>query len=267
MVNFVEATDWLSKSQAVELQGGIFEPCSTKERLKRFVSSEHHNQQLLKITSFVQEKLLKSEGVEQQRYLQLAAALIKSEPNNAIVRLFDREIVKLRPEFTFEQADNQADYQKWQRYGLPDTIFRKHPEFCRFMQASGLDSQLKVTRDRLREIDSEPALLVKGEWMTWPELKAQFEPVYSKRYRETFLVHKETSEVYTYLDNGLGLEPHHPYLTENTPTSLLTDNDYAKVRDKAQLFIRPEEESLTAEERQIRNQGAPACAATGYILR
>ena len=219
MANFIEATKWLSDGQAIELKNGTFEKCTVKEKLQRFFYSDHENEQILKITSFVQDKLPKAKGEERQQYLQFAAALIKHEPDHKIIRIFDREIVKYRPQVVFEQTENQAALQKWLRNGLPPAIYQKHSDFCRFLESSGLLSQMKVTRDTVKEIDGEPALIVQGKWMKWPDLKDQFEAVYSKRYRETFIVHKQTYEVYTYLDNGRGLQPHHPYLTEQNPTS------------------------------------------------
>lgn len=152
-------------------------------------------------------------------------------------------------DYSLENHPKDAAYCKWIHYGMPPEMYNKHPEFCRFMEKSGLLSQMKVTKDKPMEIDGEPCILVKGEWMAWSKLHAEFEFVDSVRYHERFIVHRESRDVYTYLDNGKGLQPHHPYLTENNPTTVITEEEYEKVRAKALEFVRSGEENLSAEKR------------------
>lgn len=132
--------------------------------------------------------------------------------------------------------------------------FLKHPDFCRFLESSGLQSQIKITRDVLVEVDGQATLLVEGKIMAWPTIQEKFEAVYSKRYRETFLIDKQTRTTYTYLDNGKGLQPHHPFLTEATPLSQINDEEYNKVLASAQTFVREDEANLSADERNERNK-------------
>jgi hypothetical protein len=170
-----------------------------------------------------------------------------------ISKVFDRAIASYRPEYHFLHKENQIKFDKWKRSGQDALIYQNHPEFSSFMENSGIVSQMKVTRDTFKEIDGEPAITVNGEWMTWPVFKEKFKYVYSERFRETFVIGKD-NQVYTYLDNGKGLQLHHPYLTETTPTSLLSHTDFNKVLEKARLFVRAGEELLSAEQRAELNE-------------
>lgn len=188
--------------------------------------------------------------------LKLADAFVRCYGNTwngkDISQIFDRAVSAYRPEKQFLHNENQKKFDKWQRYGQDALIYHNHPEFSTFMENSGLLSQLKVTRDVFKEIGGEPAIKVNGEWMEWSDFKGLFKSVYSERYRETFVVSYD-NQVYTYLDNGKGLQLHHPYLTEKNPTSLLSQTDFAKVLATAHLFVREGEESLSQEERKKLN--------------
>ena len=143
---------------------------------------------------------------------------------------------------------------KWQAYGMPAEIYKKHPEFSRFVVKSPLLNQIKVTRDRSFESDGKAALLVEGKPMTWPELKNRFETAYSKKFDETFIVDRVTRDVYTYLDDGNGLQKHHPFLSNRKVISKINSEEFNGVLQCAQRFIRSGEEKLSAEERQKANQ-------------
>ena len=98
--------------------------------------------------------------------------------------------------------------------------------------------QLKVTRDTLKIIDKEPAILVEGAWVKRDDFLKRFKMVKST---EVFLIEKQTNEIFTYLDNGKGLEKHDPLnaLFFN-PISTLDPSDYLKILQVAQKFERPE---------------------------
>ena len=102
--------------------------------------------------------------------------------------------------------------------------------------------------------NGRPGLLVEGTWVKDEDLYERFSIEKSETYGGSFLVDKETREVYTYLDNGKGLQKHHPFLSSLTPISTLSKDEYLKTLKKAHEFIRPEEAHLTEEERNQRNQ-------------
>ena len=113
---------------------------------------------------------------------------------------------------------------------------------------------MKVTHDLPLEKFGEAGLIVEGHFMPWTQIKKNFECVYSPLYHEKFIVHKQTREVYTYLDNHKGLQNHHPFLTEMNPISVLDQNDYQKVWQKAKTFVRDDERNLLKAELEQKNE-------------
>jgi len=262
MLTISQAIHALSHGDMLQLSGSSFVEPNLKEKTHRFLCHSYDREQIQKIADFIKGRLENLQGEEKQSSLTLAEAFIQcyhsSWRGDRIASAFDRAIAQHRPQNSFAHPKNQQRYQKWLRYGMPEAIYRLHPEFCSFMETSGLLSQMKVTRDTVKEVDGEPAILVQGSWTRWTEFQERFEAVFSRRYKETFIVNKKTSEVYTYLDNGKGLEPHHPYLTGcSNSISTLNDLDYEKVLKKAHEFIRPGEENLSQEERQKLNATRP----------
>lgn len=258
MINISKATTLFSQGRTLQLNGNELVICSHKERIYRFFSPDHHCQQIKAIAAFIEKKLQEAQNPEEKgEYLRLADAFVKRHGTEwyggKIVQAFDRTIAQHRPNVGFAHPVNQVTYQKWLRNGYASEIYQKYPQFCTFLETSGLLSQMKVTRDTILEIEGEPAILVEGEWTKWSTLQTLFEPRASKQYGERFIVHKQTADVYTYLDNTKGLQKHHPYVTENTPISTLTDEDYRRVIENAHTFIRPGEEHLSPEERQRLN--------------
>jgi hypothetical protein len=149
---------------------------------------------------------------------------------------------------------NQTGLHRWQAYEMPLNMYQEHPEFCRFLEKTPLLNQIKVARDRPFVWEGEAALLVDGQPAKWSELKNRFEAVYSRRFDEPFIVDKATLQVYTYLDNGLGLQKHHPYLSGRKVISKLSPEEVEARLRNAYRFIRPGEEVLASEERELRNR-------------
>lgn len=261
MSNLTEAISWFSQGESVQLQDNQFAISSTKERIYRFFSKNYDTQQIKAIADLIQKQLQKAPQ-EREEYLRLAAAFITRHQNDwfggRIAEIFDRAISPFRKTAEFVHPANREKYQKWVRYGMPPEIYIKHPHFCSFLEMSGLLSQMKVTRDTIREIDGEPAILVDGKWTRSSQLKELFKVRKSLRYNnETFLIHKQTNMVYTYLDNGKGLQRHHPYITENRPISILNEEKYQRLIRSAKTFVRPGEEHLSEEQRQRLNASRP----------
>lgn len=253
--NISAAIDLVNRGKTLQLTENHLVECSYTARIRRLFSKGHHIQQVEAITAFIGSQFIKAKSPEEKAaYLQLADGFIRYHRNDRgagkVVQVFDRIVAPHRSKVEFMHPVNCAKHQKWVSNGLPEEIYQKHPSFCMFLEQSGLVSQIKITRDTVREIDGEAALLVEGIWTKWSDLDASFEARYSRRYQEMFVVHKHTIDVYTYLDNGKGLQKHHPYISEDTPLSTLNEDDYQRVLEKAHLFVRPGEEDVSVEERQ-----------------
>lgn len=223
--------------------------CGRFEQLKRFLLPGYDKQEIQAIADYLLKNLQDTQKGDAN--LLLANAFVnrfeKTLNGDKISQIFDRAVAQFRQQKNFFHIGNKKNMVRWVRYGQDISIYKNHPEFCTFMETSGLLSQIKVTRDKFIEIDGEPALKVTGRWIKWSDFKNQFKAVYSARYNETFIVHQD-NQVYTYLDNGKGLQLHHPFLSERTPTSILNNQEYEKVLEKAQTFVRPGEENLNMEE-------------------
>jgi hypothetical protein len=214
------------------------------------------NEKIQLIAAAIQDKLFS--GEDRDKYLLESDAFIKKYrfhfKGSKIAKAHDRAVMQFRPAAHFFFKENQKSYKKWQTYEMPEEIYKYHPEFCQFLESSSLLSQMKVTKDRPFEIENEAAILVEGQAMKWSQIDKKFEYVYSKRFDEKFIVEKATRHIYTYLDDGKGLQKHHPYLGEKKIISKLTAEEYEQVQKSARLFIRPEEASLSCEERESENQ-------------
>lgn len=142
---------------------------------------------------------------------------------------------------------------KWQAYEMPMQIYKNHPEFCRFLESSPLLNQIKVTRDRPFELEGQAAILVEGKPMKWPELKHRFETAYSKKFDEKFIIDRSSRHVYTYLDDGNGLQKHHPFLSERKVIGKINAEELKELSKCARQFVRAGEAGLTLEERRQLN--------------
>ncbi|HEV8052012.1 MAG TPA: hypothetical protein VGP47_05920 [Parachlamydiaceae bacterium] len=242
------------QNSTVQLKRGKIVPCSFAEKIKRYFSSSHDKNEIQAVADHIFNEIRNSENPNS--FLPIANAFViryaETRNGEKISQIFDRKVGAISPDHKLLHNANQSRIKKWQRYGQDPLIYQRHPEFCNFMETSGLLSQIKVTQDAFQEIDGEAAIKVNSQWMKWSDFKNQFEAVFSERYNETFIVHTD-NQVFTYLDNGKGLQPHHPFLTENTPTSVINDEDYTKVLLKARTFIRKGEEDLNPAELDKRN--------------
>lgn len=258
MLNIRQAACGMYNNQTLALKDGQFVRCDVKETAKRVLMAGHDKKQIRAIAQFIQNKLAVAQDSEKQDYLELANAFVKcysrSLHGDKIAQVFDRNIVVYKDQIDFANAENKSSFSKWVRNGMPESLYHKHQDFCQFIEASGLLSQMKVTRDTAKEINGEPSIIVNGKWMPWSEIKKNFEYVDSVRYHERFVVHKESRLVYTYLDNGKGLQQHHPFTSEMAPTTVLNDEEYGRVLATAHKFVRPGEEELSLEKRAELNQ-------------
>lgn len=247
--------DLLSLNDLLRQNGCTVQSSSFLEKAQNFFFPSYAKAQIQAVADKILTDL--KNPVIKDDTLKLADAFIRcferSWQGEQITQIFDRTIAPYRHEYGFMHKENISRFDKWQRYGQDPLIYQRHPEFCTFMENSGLLSQMKITRDTFKEIDGEAAIVVEGEWMKWADFKVRFKVIYSERYREAFIIGID-NQVYTYLDNGKGLQPHHPYLTETTPASTLSNTDYEKVLERARLFVRDGEEQLSTSEHEELNR-------------
>lgn len=222
-----------------------FFPCYRKSKVEEIANS-------------ILQKLSQEPSSKRGELLKLGERLISRYGKAALLKKslkrFDRALAPYKENIEYQNRENQTAFEKWVRAGQPPEIFRDHPLFASFLEKSQILSQMKVTRDQVRLIDQVPKLWVEDRWLSLEELENRFELIYSKLYGQLFVVEKETRCVYTYLDNGKGLQKHHPFLSTTTPISKLEENDYQKTLAKAKEFIRPEETDLSSEEREEKNK-------------
>ena len=175
---------------------------------------------------------------------------------SSLIKL-DHELAKLRKELNkrkiFKVKPNKINFKKWKMYEFDEDIFINYPEFANYLHQSNLLGQIKVTRDKIRLIENQPAILVNSHWMTFDIFKNSFKVQHDAALRENFICNAVTDEIYTYLDTGAGLVPHHPYKAGlDHEISYLSLEDYQKTLRCARLFVRAEESNLPQEELQIR---------------
>ncbi len=226
----------------------------THDRWDSFLRPLDLQKEVQKVTQFFNTHIQSSE----KDMMALADAFILRYASNPltkkILQVFDRNVALLRPTIQYLHPGNQENFNKWQKSRQPTEIFHRFPKFVEFLKKSRILNQIKISKDLISLKDGKPGLLVEGVWHTEDELQKRFSIEKSNIYKEPFLIDRETREVYTYLDNGKGLQKHHPYLSAHTPISTLDEQEYLKTLQKAHEFIRPEEAHLSIEERQELNQ-------------
>ncbi len=223
-------------------------------RFKHFVDPQFHSQQILDIILLVKDRLGQS-----PEYLELGEQILhRYRRDNSVKNIlidFDRVLGLHREELFYARKENQQSLAKWRKAKQDDEIFKRHPEFTRFLENSKLLSQIKITRDQIRIIDREPAILVKGVWTKETQLHERFHYEFSKTYDQMFIVETATNEVFTYLDNQKGLQKFHPVKTPlSKPISTLSEEEYVKTLETAQKFCRPGEAAPSPETLASRNQ-------------
>ncbi|MEI8366201.1 MAG: hypothetical protein WCF65_07260 [Parachlamydiaceae bacterium] len=255
-MNISEKSHWFFQNEILEIKDNQIVKVDINEKIVRTIFSHYDKKCIKKIADFIKEKLTGAKGSRKYQYSMLADAFIfryrDSWNGGEIAKAFDRAIAPQREELIFHHAENDKTCKKWKQYGMPLGIYHEHPEFCSFLETSGLLSQMKVTKDRMIMLDGEPAIRIGSDdqYIKWTEIKNRFEITYSSQFSENFITEKMTGDVYTYLDNGKGLQKHHPYLTVNSPISFVNEEDYNKILTKAREFIRSDEDHLLPERRE-----------------
>jgi hypothetical protein len=246
--NCLQATNWLNNSEEIRLVNGKFVKAEFFDLLSAKLQPTKQSEEIKKIFDFLDRQHIRSAPAK-KIFADLSNLLIKNCNSNLITNKiaerFEASIVRKGIKSDYVNTNNLNHLKKWQRNGQPKEIFQKYPEFYGYLEKSGILSQLKITRDTVREIDGNPCLLVEGSWTKLSILQQTFKTVYSSKYQENFLLHNVTGKTYSYLDNGKGLEIHHPYESDLKPISHLHDHEYEELLKEAKLFIRPEDEKLS----------------------
>ena len=265
VTNIQRATHWLSRGEDLKVENGVFFKETRLESFYRCIDSGINDRRVEQVVQRIKtllDNVNHKPGNEKARKhcTKLADAVILkyqgfgcSKKIQQILKHFDRSLAKLRQEPEFLYKDNQIAYDKWKRCGYPLSIFVEHPDFCDFLFSSQLLSQMKITRDTIEERDGEPCILVEGQWTEWSRIKERFHIEDSPEYKEKF-IRDNCYNVYTYLDNGLGLQVHHPYRDGQKPISHLGDNEVDQLQTIARKFVRADEVNLSEQERTEHNK-------------
>lgn len=219
---------------------------------------EKVSSEALKNIQFIENQLDKLNNDE--HFLRVGNALIKRFKKNPklkphLLRL-DHKFANLRllagENKHFTLKENSISFKKWEGYGFDPEIFYDHPEFVEFLFRSTLASQIKVTRDVPKIIHGEPAIRMGEGWLTFTKLRENFEMRYRPEYADKALFHKQTGQVFTYLDTGEGLTQLDPFKNAmKKPVSRLSNYEYEKTLEVAKKFVRDGE---NIEDRQENNK-------------
>lgn len=231
------------------------------DKIRHFFNPKDYAAEVRQIVTLATTALKGAEGDDRKELIEIADAYIIQHGSQKkvakILKAFDRQLHGYRDTPYYTHPDNKSQFNKWTRASQPEEIFHQFPKFAEFLHGSKLLSQIKTTRDSLQMRGDEPAMLVEGEWMRASQVMAKFHIENSPTYQTQFVT-DSTGQVYTYLDNGLGLQKYHPYQTiGSVPISTLREEQIGIVREKANQFIRSEEKDLTQEERNEKNSERP----------
>lgn len=231
----------LSQTVVYNKTQDLFESADWKEKAKRLFVPGYASRETMLLAELIKQKLESSLITPEfkDEYKKIFRTLIKRNPKHTKLSNLEKVLCQAHQDLPFSHPKNTAALAKWERNGHDATIFRNHPEFAKFMFDSNLLSQMKISEDEIRLIEGEPHILVEGKWTSGTTLQERFYFETSPRYKEVFILDKATTEVYTYLGNGQGLQKHHPYLTTAlTPIQILSEEKYQVVLEKAKLFNR-----------------------------
>ncbi|SCA63355.1 hypothetical protein SCG7086_AP_00190 [Chlamydiales bacterium SCGC AG-110-P3] len=261
MNNALQAIQWLENSQSISILDGQFVQDGFGTRFRRWLNPTYNTDLIQQVVHKIQLALPTSTFADEQKaFARIGDLCINKHQRNVRMtkqlKALDRILVQFREENPLQHTANKQALAKWERYGFRQDVFFDHPEFAEWLLSTPVASQMKVTRDDIELVEGIPALRVEGELFPFSLLQERFSVETAPAFKEKFIVDRRTRDVYTYLDNGLGLQKHHPYLaTLPAPISTLSEADYQTTLDMARRHIRAEEMDLSAEERASRNEG------------
>ncbi|MBS0625303.1 MAG: hypothetical protein JSS32_04565 [Verrucomicrobia bacterium] len=230
---------------------GQLSQASCGRRIKHALSPNYHFEEVQKIVLFIND-CLQQHQPRTVEHLALGEALIErykgERTTGPIFREFDRALAPYRARLEYHFPENAKEFAKWQKGRLNEQVFQEFPHFVQFLKDSKILNQIKASRDQIQIIEREPAILVEERWVKKEQIYTRFKIEHSEKFNQTFLMEKSTGRVFTYLDNGRGLQPHHPALTPfDRPISVLQPDDYQKIKACAEKFQRTDDPSPEAE--------------------
>lgn len=252
ITNYQQALNWVKEGQEISFSNGKLVQLGFLDALTFKYIPSYQADHVSRLVTFF-EKQAWGKRTEKNLLHNLSDSFIQRcnsgfSNTKDLIAGYERRLVARGIKSNYLNQSNLVAFSKWQRNALPDKIFHKHPYFYDYLETTGLLSQIKITQDTLIEKSGEPGLLVNGAWTPLSSLKDTFEAVDSPQYGEKFYVHKISRKVYSYLDNGLGLEIHHPYLDGLKPISNLKEKEFQYALIKARAFIRPGDKRLTQKQ-------------------
>ena len=284
--NYPNIVNWLKTGHSISLKNDGFVKDNWKVRLKKFFNPNFRNRETLKVIDYINGKF-KNTPEPNTDLVKLGNAFIlkhrKSKKLNEGLLRLDHLMGNIRASnkelFDCERylmKTNKIRLNKWQKASQNEEIFYKHYDFIKYLFETPLASQIKVTRDVIKENeDGEPVIPVEikkiehGELVTeikqlpFSEFQEHFNCVHDKKYGEKVIVDK-VNNIYTYLDTRKGMVMHDPYEAKSVPPpviSQLSQQDYAKTLEVARKFIRKDEKDLSETDRKECNKNR------NYILQ
>ncbi|MCB1136874.1 MAG: hypothetical protein KDK78_11450, partial [Chlamydiia bacterium] len=151
----------------------------------------------------------------------------------------------------YNQPANRSAFEKWIKRGFPPEIFRDYPEFCAMLERPHQDTVIHKIGETLRWQDGTGYVRVDGDWTSIEDFQQRFQCAHSRKYAETFVVDRQTEEVYSYL-GARGFTAFHPYeFKELKPLLYINADEVASVQELGRRFKRP------AGARSTRDQPLP----------
>lgn len=126
MVNLVDATQWLTNRETIEIKDKTFVKCGFGRRIYLWLDPKEKEQQIQKIADCIWAHVVSQAepGVCQQ----LATAFITCYKNDRqaskIIKTFERQVAQNFPEATYLHSQNKTAYQKWIKNGNDPLIFK-----------------------------------------------------------------------------------------------------------------------------------------------
>lgn len=250
-LSFLDAASFLSAGTSIHVSNSQnLIKNSLKENLYQFFKPQKKTDAVIKVIELVKSQM-QSLKTHEKELLSLGDAILKRYKDvkklSSVLQSLDHTLAISRKKFEhsnlFQINKNQDLMKKWVSYGFDETIFINHPEFAQFLMNSTLASQIKITRDTVHQVNGMPAILVEGCLTGYDDLVQRFEYKYVKEFQEILIHEKETGNVYTYLDNGRGLELFHPYKEGlNKPIGKISHEQYLQTLELSQKFVRTTDE-------------------------
>lgn len=173
---------------------------------------------------------------------RLIGICVKKKVNLDDVKMLDRKLHA--QDHAFQIPENQRNFARWKKWHFDPQVFLDHYDFAKYLLDSPLGNQMKIYKEPFEIKGGVPGIKVEGEWMSFKDIQANFTIKFIPKFHEKFMVDSVEEAVYTFLDNGKGLQKHNPYTATTLahPIAQLTDEEYERTLEVAQKFVHKGEE-------------------------